>query len=187
MATSTTKLKKKKQFVWLAGAQARQIAIAHEMPKEYTFQPQILAKSSEMASRTPYDLAIGDAEEHQMAIRRARLNVEGDELKNFNFRPKVSSKFVGKDGKIKEGKGVISGYLEGGRGEYVRNLELLEKEKEAKLQLLRKVSEAEEMKECTFTPAKTNCPVYVKRIARSMSITRKHREINAETQIPSWK
>jgi len=162
----------------------RQEAKRGELSAECTFQPNILEKSSEMAPRTPYDLAIGDSEAQQMAKRRVRLDVESEELRKFNFKPKTNKNFQSmggrKVGQAKVGAGAST-------TEYIQMLKKEEVEKKRARDMLAEEKQEKEMKECTFNPQRTPCPQYIKRIAHSMSISRKHRQAFAEPELPSWK
>ena len=56
---------------------------------------------------------------------------------------------------------------------YMERLAFQKKMKEAEVERQKKIREEEERKECTFVPAVHEAPAFVKRIAKSMEITRK--------------
>lgn len=48
-------------------------------------------------------------------------------------------------------------------------------------------NEAQELAECTFRPEVHDAPTYVKRIAKSMALTRAIQPPSSETSKPEWK
>ena len=119
-----------------------------------------------------------------MAKRRVRLDVESAELRQFNFKPQVNDSFQAMGGRRKSTSKVSAG---GDTSSYIKKLKRDEDEKEKTRAKRIQEKLDREMTECTFTPQKTKCPTYIKRIANSMAISKKHRAAFKEPEQPSWK
>ncbi|GMH63118.1 hypothetical protein TrLO_g13777 [Triparma laevis f. longispina] len=160
-------------------------AQAKNIPEECTFQPSILRKSSNMPQRTPRDMSLGDAEEREIKTRALRIKVESEELSKYSFRPTMNTTY--QTIANKQAEGTIKVVEEGGATYMTRLKEAVEK-KEARVNEMKKDLVKKEMEGCTFKPQIVDCPSYVKRIAHSMQISRKHKErFGKKQEMPSWK
>ncbi|GMI06934.1 hypothetical protein TrVE_jg13056 [Triparma verrucosa] len=159
-------------------------AQAKSIPVECTFQPSILRKSSDMPQRTPRDMSLGDAEEREIKTRALRIKVESEELSRFSFRPTMNTTY--QTIANKQAQGTIKVVDE--PNTYMKRLKEANDKKDARMQKIKKELEQKEMEGCTFTPQTVDCPSYVKRIAHSMQISRKHRDrFSQKQEMPSWK
>ena len=109
-----------------------------------------------------------------------RLFLSSQELSQYSFRPTMNST-------AKKSQSTLKVVYK--PETYMSRLKEAQDKKDAYLEKLRKDNEQKELAECTFTPNTTECPAYVKRIAHSMQISRKHRERfgGKKEPMPSWK
>ena len=159
--------------------------LAQSLPEDCTFQPSILRKSADLPVRSAREMSLGDAETREISTRALRLKVESEELSKYSFRPTMNTTL-----RTVSKKDVQSTLKVVDKPEtYMSRLREAQDKKEAYLKKLRKEKEREELAECTFTPSTTDCPAYVKRIAHSMQISRKHKERfqGKKEEMPSWK
>jgi hypothetical protein len=61
------------------------------------------------------------------------------------------------------------------------------KQQENERQKILEQREKEELQACTFEPKTKDCPAYVKRIARSLSVVRKSQAADEQPSRPQWK
>jgi hypothetical protein len=117
--------------------------------------------------------------------------VESERLSRFSFKPTINHAYSKTKGKQTEGKLQVLKDPDS----FIKRLEEQKKVKEDKKAAILKEKMDKEEAACVadgmskpFAPKITECPAYIKRIAHSMQISRKHRE-QFETKVvqPSWK
>eukprot|EP01036_Dinobryon_divergens_P023461 gene23463-31808_t len=150
------------------------------LEKECTFQPKINEKSEKLRPRTAFELSRGDF--FRKETNRRMLKMQNDELEQsaLTFQPKLSA------------------YAENAKSALQLNNDpsyfldwfkekVTEKENLRQLELQRRAEE--EVSNCTFSPKTIDCPEYVKRIAKSMSIVKSARSTAQpeEPEKPDWR
>ena len=155
--------------------------VSAQMDAKCTFQPSLTKKSKQMRARTSFERSRGDLIRKETNHRMRRLRSEQEELAEMTFQPKIT-KLANDIGKSHLNlNDDPSGFLE-------RHLEeKFEKEEKRKKYLLEQ--EEKEVAECTFVPQTIDCPAYIKRIAKSLSIVKANRSstLNDTDSKPDWK
>eukprot|EP01035_Chromulina_nebulosa_P024398 gene24398-31762_t len=141
---------------------------------------QINEKSEKLRPRTAFELSRGDF--FRKETNRRMLKMQNDELEQsaLTFQPKLSA------------------YAENAKSALQLNNDpsyfldwfkekVTEKENLRQLELQRRAEE--EVSNCTFSPKTIDCPEYVKRIAKSMSIVKSARSTAQpeEPEKPDWR
>jgi hypothetical protein len=126
-----------------------------------SFKPNILPKSSKLRSRSVKEMSDGDKlrRDHYQKLMKSRL--EEEEKEHLTFHPNISylAKKTGKS-KIELDKEMMKKINENKvKRDTQRQLDIEEREKK-------------EFEACTFAPKTKDCPQYVKRIAKSMTLVR---------------
>lgn len=130
-----------------------------------TFKPRINDASKRLPKRSFTAMSRGDALKRETSQRLLRLKAEQDELAGLTFQPKTNAR-PGITGRLK----ILSdpdSYLERVR-EHQRAL--ADRQRQAANE-----AEMQEFEECTFQPQIHDAPAYIKRIARSMQLTKEAR------------
>jgi hypothetical protein len=138
-----------------------------------TFKPQLTSKSGKQRTRTVFEMSRGDMLKRDTTNRMMRLRNDQEELADMTFKPEITTKAkkIGDSGNkvsIKD----TNKFLEAAAEKKVR------KDNERLAALERK--EQEELEACTFAPQTTECPAYVRRIAKSMAVVRAARSAEVE-------
>lgn len=145
-----------------------------------TFKPQISSKSAQLRPRSSYELSKGDLLKRESAQKLNKVRTEQEQLAAATFQPVISKYATKKQIKSKLNLTQPPGeFME----EYQRDLEKKQQTRESLLQQ----KNAEETKECTFKPQTTECPSYIKRIAKSMQVVRAARKLNEANKSPDQK
>jgi len=148
-----------------------------ESMKECTFKPKISTKGEESRARSVDELSTGDALKKQAMQEAMKLRAEQEEMKEYTFQPRIHSN-SGVQGRLQ----ILSE-----PGTYVARVASDQMRQDQQIhEHLRKL-ELEEMAECTFEPEIHEAPAYVKRIARSMALTRSERPEVNEIETPTWR
>ena len=176
-------------------AKQKRDADADRIPAECTFQPNLLRKSRDLPSRSTREMSLGDAEQKEISNRALRLKVESEELSKYSFKPSIYTNYTTSSG----GKQVATAgklKLLSDPDNFIKRMEEERQKKEAKKEEILKEELKKEQQLCTsegmakpFEPKTTECPAYIKRIAHSLQISRKHKA-KFETKhapLPSWK
>ena len=148
-----------------------------ETMKECTFKPVISTKGQESRARSVDEMSTGDALKKQALQEALKLKKEQEELENLTFRPRIHHA-PGVEGRLK----ILSEpetYVQRVQSDQIRQDQLVE---EHQRQL-----EIDEMAECSFKPEIHDAPAYVKRIARSMALTKSARPAPEEPGQPAWR
>ena len=173
-------------------AKEQQQEVVSQLDENCTFRPHIQSSrrgsssssSGGQRSRSSFELSHGDALRKETNRRMLKLKNDQQELQHMTFQPKISDY-------AKE----VSGRLQINNEQGTQFLECLKQEnikKEAKRLEVLRLREEEEAKSCTFSPQTTDCPAYIKRIAKSMSIVKAARNstsglLDNSNMKPDWK
>jgi hypothetical protein len=146
--------------------------------ENFPFQPELTKRAEKMRPRTSYELSRGDLLKKETSQRMLKLKMEQEELKKLTFKPQVSKRAQNMKSTLmlhEDPDGYVSRQLK------------MEKDKEAYRLMIIRQREANEIDGCTFAPATKDCPAYVKRIARSLSIVKSARLADAAPPKPEWR
>ncbi|KAJ1436077.1 hypothetical protein B484DRAFT_445852 [Ochromonadaceae sp. CCMP2298] len=154
--------------------------------KECTFQPKLAnKKAANVRPRSSFEMSQGDFLRKETNRSMLKLQSEQEELSNMTFQPQISSFSK------KTGKSVLNSTSSDGANfmEWMKASNL--KKEQRRIEILRERAEQEET-DCTFKPQTTECPAYVKRIAKSMSIVKAARNstgylLDSEADKPQWR
>ncbi len=131
---------------------------------QHSFKPNLTKKTEKLPSRTTYEMSKQDALKKESHQRMMKLQMEKEMMSQATFKPEITSMAKRTNSKLAL-KEDPSKFLE-------MYKEQQEKIRERQLEELNR-REEQEMEKCTFTPQTVECPEYIKRIARSMSVVRK--------------
>ena len=120
----------------------------------------------------------GDSLKRETTARLMKLKAEQDELAGLTFQPTINRRSAQAQGRLQIQKHPDT---------YIQRLQ-----KEAKLfsDRQRRIVQEQEQKEfaeCTFRPETHDAPAYVKRIAKSMALTRQAKPKSAAGAKPDWR
>lgn len=146
--------------------------------ENFPFQPELTKRAEKMRPRTSYELSRGDLLKKETSQRMLKLKMEQEELKKLTFKPEVSKRAQNMKSTL---------MLQEDPDGYVSRQLKMEKDKEAYRLMIIRQREANEIDGCTFAPATKDCPAYVKRIARSLSIVKSARLADAAPPKPEWR
>ncbi len=149
-----------------------------------TFHPELSSKGLRMRSRSIYELSRGDLHKKETNQRIIRLKTEQEELKNLTFQPALVTQHSTQNQKIRS-----TLQLKDNPSGFIERYSIEQKQNEMVRQKIQEQRVLEELKECTFNPQTKECPNYIKRIARSLSVVKnmKGNENQYENQKPDWK
>lgn len=164
-----------------AREQANQLAISD---KNCTFQPKINKKTEQLRARSIFEISVADHQRKENNRRALKLEAEQNDLVNMTFKPKISK--LAKD----LGKSVLQ--LSSDGSQFTQWLEESQKKKEKLREDTMKEREKSELANCTFKPQTTECPAYIKRIAKSMAVVKAARNstssvLDTEATKPQWR
>lgn len=145
---------------------------------ENTFNPELSKKAERMRPRSSYEMSRGDLLKKETNQRLLKLRMEQEELKKLTFTPQVSKMAQKSQSTLK--------LNEDPKG-YIQRHTRAEKEKDAFRRAMLEQREQNESLGCTFVPQTKECPAYVKRIARSLSIVKAARTVEAPPARPEWR
>eukprot|EP01041_Mallomonas_annulata_P010060 gene10060-20960_t len=143
-----------------------------------TFQPELSEKIKKMRSRSVYELSRGDMLKKETNQRMRRLRNEQEELSHLTFTPAISK--LAKD--LNKSHLKLHDDPDGFLERHI--LECREKE-ELRLRHLHN-QELRESEDCTFKPETKDCPAYIRRIAKSLSVVKANRPV-AKPSKEDWK
>jgi hypothetical protein len=145
----------------------------------HSFQPELSAKAEKMRPRSSYELSRGDLLKRETAHRMLKLRLEQEELQKHTYRPELSRL-------AKSMKSTLQ--LSEHSDSYIDRVRAASQEKESMRLSILKEREQNETVDCTFRPITRDCPAYVKRIARSLSIVKSARVTHAAAPAkPDWR
>jgi hypothetical protein len=154
---------------------------AQAVDSECSFQPELSRRAQKMRPRSVYEMSRGDLHKKETNSRILRLRTEQEELKNLTFQPQLSAS--------KSRKARSSLQLQSNPGGFLERHMLEMRQQELDRAKIHQTRAEEELKDCTFTPQTKECPAYVKRIAKSLSVVKAARsqEEPLGTSKPQWK
>lgn len=147
--------------------------------KECSFRPEVSKRADQMRGRSVYEMSRGDAHRQETSRRLLRLKSEQEELRNLTFQPRLAtspSRQARSSLQLRDNPG---GFME-------RHMHTL-KQNETERKKILTARQQEEMQSCTFQPQTKDCPAYVKRIARSLSVVKRGQAGNDQPSKPQWK
>jgi len=136
---------------------------SRSMDPECTFQPQITKTAKALPSRTATEMSRGDSLRKETNARLMKLRVEQEELQDLTFTPEVLTAPSEVEGRLK----VLTE-----PDTYVRRLQQKNAVHSNRKNKIVHEQEMKELEECTFKPQIHEAPAYVKRIVRSLSLTK---------------
>jgi hypothetical protein len=150
-----------------------------------TFQPKINKKTEAMRARTIFEMSTADHERKKNNRMALELEARQRDMADLTFQPKISH--YAKDA----GKSVLQVSLSDADQFQSWLKESTQRKEEKRRQIMRERDEKEQV-ECTFSPKTTDCPAYVRRIAKSMSIVKAARNstsslLDPESSKPQWR
>lgn len=143
-----------------------------------TFNPELSAKANRMRPRSSYEMSRGDLLKKETNQRLLKLRMEQEELKKLTFKPEVSKMAQNSRSTLK---------LKEDPNGYIQRYTKAEQDKDAFRASMLQQKEQNERLDCTFQPMTKECPAYVKRIARSLSIVKAARTVEAPPSRPEWR
>lgn len=145
-----------------------------EAGKEYTFKPKINKKAEKLRARTSFEMSRGDLLRKETHRRILQLQTEQKDSEQFTFKPTLSERAKQATSKLQLNSEDSSQFL--------KQYEKQNSKKEWLRLQAQKEKEERELQECTFAPETTECPAYVRRIAKSMSIVKAARSSGVGTE-----
>ena len=147
--------------------------------EECTFEPQITEAARNCRGRTPLEMSRGDSLKRETTTRLMRLQAEKEALAGLTFAPTINPSSARVEGRLR-----ILTEPDTYTQRLKRESRLFNERKRAAIA----ERNAIEFKECTFKPEIHDAPAYVKRIAKSMALTRSAREpVKAADAKPDWR
>ncbi|GMI04562.1 hypothetical protein TrLO_g113 [Triparma laevis f. longispina] len=176
-------LKRLKQYQVRKDHQQIKLQAQHNTDPECTFRPALNSKSNNLAEggRSVVELSRGDHLRKETTQKMLRLRHEQSQMKELTFAPQVNhSNKVARNAtsrlKIVEDP-----------DNYLSRLQQSAKNRKDVLRRKAQELEMKTLQECTFRPETSECPGYIKRIARSMALTKVDRQESIEAGKPEWK
>ncbi len=158
---------------------ALQQRAAVSMDPECTFAPRINPSSRKRPPRSAAEMSVGDALKRETAVRLMRLRAEQEELDGATFKPAINPASAAAGGRLR---------IQDDPDNYVRRVAEAAAVAEKRTRLARLESSRAELQECTFKPQVHDAPMFVKRIARSMALTKAvHPPPSEESKKPEWR
>ena len=148
-----------------------------------TFQPTLSKRAEKLRPRTTDEMSRGDLQRSESNRRKLKLEADLQQLSGATFQPELSQR-------ARRTKSVLQLSQDPSQFLEWHKTSTLKKE-QRRLELLRE-KEAKESEGCTFSPETRDCPAYVKRIAKSMSIVKAARNstgsfLDPEANKPQWR
>ena len=147
--------------------------------KECSFQPEVSKKAEMMRSRSVYEMSRGDAHKQETSRRLLKLKSEQEELRNLTFQPRIATSPTRQTRSALQLRDNPGGFME-------RHMNTLQQNEAERKKILEQRNK-EELAACTFVPKTKDCPAYVKRIARSLSVVKKSQTGDDRPTRPQWR
>jgi hypothetical protein len=147
--------------------------------RECSFKPQVSTRAEHMRTRSVYELSRGDAHKQETNRRLLKLKTEQEELRHLTFQPRMAtspSRATRSSLQLIDNPGA---FME----RHVHSL----KQQEVERQKVLAQRQQQELELCTFLPKTKDCPAYVRRIARSLSVVKKQHGDEDQPSKPMWK
>jgi len=137
---------------------------------ECTFKPEISKTAHHLRPRSAFELSRGDLLRKETSARMMKLRTDQELLHELTFKPVITKKAqrqsLGGEGTTTKPS------LAADPAQYLLVHKEKTAQKEAAAAAEKAKREQEELEACTFAPSTKDCPAYVKRIAKSMSVMR---------------
>ncbi len=146
--------------------------------EQNSFNPELSKKAEKMRPRSVYEMSRGDLLKKETSQRLLKLRMEQEELKKLTFQPQVS-KMAQKSRSTLQLRDDPDGFIK-------RHMKS-ERDKEAFRTAMLRQREENDVQGCTFQPMTKECPPYIKRIARSLSIVKAARTVEPPPARPDWR
>lgn len=153
---------------------------AKSVDPNHTFHPELSSRGAHMRTRSIYEMSRGDLHKKETNQRILRLKTEQEELKNLTFQPAINQS--------KNARSSLQ--LLDNPGGFLERYTIEQKQNEIERNKLLEEKMLNEMKDCTFAPQTKECPSYIKRIARSLSVVKAaklNEGSNHNSEKPQWK
>ena len=148
-----------------------------------TFEPTLNSKSNDLAEggRSVVELSRGDHLRKETTQKMLRLRHEQSQMKELTFHPKVNH-----SNKVARNASSRLKIVED-PDNYLSRLQQNAKHRKDTLRRKAQELEMKTLEECTFRPQTSECPGYIKRIARSMALTKVDKQEGIEAGKPEWR
>lgn len=154
---------------------------------ECTFKPEISKTAHHLRPRSAFELSRGDLLRKETSARMMKLRTDQELLHELTFKPVITKKAqrqsLGGDGTTTKPS------LSADPAQYLLAHREKTAQKEAAAAAEKAKREQVELEACTFAPSTKDCPAYVKRIAKSMSVMRAAKTPNNDVgpEKPTWR
>lgn len=145
---------------------------------ECTFKPKINPHSQSLQKRSVVEMSRGDMLKKETAQRLMRLKAEQEQLDGLTFQPEINPVSRQMEGRLK---------LLAEPETYLERVQREQKLFSDRQRRATQEAEMQEFAECTFRPEIHDAPGYVKRIARSMALTRAAQPATDKKERPQWR
>jgi hypothetical protein len=118
----------------------------------HSFKPELTKKSAMMRARSVHEMSKGDLMKKETNQRLLRLRMEQAQLEDMTFKPRISTAGQANNGKLR---------LSTSTEHYLATIKAMQQRKREKAFREQQQREADELQDCTFTPATIDCPTYI--------------------------
>ena len=176
-------LKRLKQYQVRKDHQKIKLKAQHHSDPECTFEPTLNSKSNDLAEggRSVVELSRGDHLRKETTQKMLRLRHEQSQMKELTFHPKVNH-----SNKVARNASSRLKIVED-PDNYLSRLQQNAKHRKDTLRRKAQELEMKTLEECTFRPQTSECPGYIKRIARSMALTKVDKQEGVDAGKPEWR
>ncbi|GMI00962.1 hypothetical protein TrVE_jg1744 [Triparma verrucosa] len=176
-------LKRLKQYQVRKDHQQIKLKAQHNTDPECTFEPSLNSKSNDLAEggRSVVELSRGDHLRKETTQKMLRLRHEQSQMKELTFHPKVNH-----SNKVARNASSRLKIVED-PDNYLSRLQQNAKHRKDTLRRKAQELEMKTLEECTFRPQTSECPGYIKRIARSMALTKVDKQEGIDAGKPEWR
>lgn len=144
-----------------------------------TFKPKLSTKTEKIRARSLFELSKGDSIRKDTNRRLLKLQSEQEDLSEMTFKPQISQYAKSKKPTLDLSE------------EYTLKLKKVNEEKQKSIEKELEKRKEMEIEGCTFSPETRECPAYIKRIAKSLSIVKSARSssqsVFSNNSKPDWR
>ena len=177
-------LKRMKQYQIRKDHQFIRLKAQYEKDPEVKEGPELTEKSRQLAEggRTVVELSNGDARKRESNLRLLKVKLEKEESMKYREVPEINESSRPTASKLG---------LHNDPDNYLDRLQREQKKKKSLIRIRQQELEMKELSDCTFAPQTSECPGYIKRIARSMALTKTMQapggSVLGEAEKPEWR
>ena len=158
---------------------ALQQRAAVALDPECTFAPRINPSSRKRPARTASEMSVGDALKKEATLRMMRLRSEQESLDGVTFKPAINPNSAAAQGRLR---------IQDDPDSYVARVQEAAALSSQRAALAKMETSRSELADCTFKPVVHDAPMFVKRIAQSMALTKAVRPPPPEeSKKPDWR